>query len=91
LLKAQCKLEFKKLITEKKYYVFVAGNGKTNDKPAAGATTISGSDSSATVVAISLSADTYQLGAWLFEGTNPDIVRPSLTFWKGLSVEVKIT
>jgi hypothetical protein len=90
-LKAQCSLSFGGLDSNKKYFVYVAGNGKTNSKPAVGATTISGTDSSATVIILTLLTDNYQLGAWVFDGTNPDIVRTALTFWKGIPVEVQIT
>jgi hypothetical protein len=90
-LKAQCTVGTKNLDTSKKYYVYVAGSGKTNNKPAAGATTIYGGDTSATVVVLTLLVDTYQLGAWVFEGTNPDVIRPALTFWRGSPVEIYIS
>lgn len=89
-LTAQCNLEVKNLGTNKKYYLLVAGGGKENIKPAIGATTITGGEEKFTVVVLTLVGDTYQLGAWLFEGTNPDIIRSALTFWTGDPVEVKI-
>jgi hypothetical protein len=89
-LKAQCNLSISGLDSAKKYFVYVAGNSKGGDKPATGATIISGSDSPVTVIVLGLSGDTYQLGAWVFEGTNPDVMKPSLNFWSGNPIEVQM-
>ena len=90
-LKAQCSLSISGLDSTKKYFVYVAGNLKDFDQPASGATIISGSDSPVTVIVLSLYPGTYQLGAWVFEGTNPDVIKPSLTFWAGSPVEVQMS
>ena len=82
-LKAQCGLGFEDLEEDKKYFVYVAGSKKDGNDPAVGATTISGSDESTTVVVLSLREDIYRLGAWLFEGSEPDVIKSSLHFWDG--------
>jgi hypothetical protein len=79
------------LDSTKNYFIYVAGNNKDGNKFAAGSTSIPGNSTSTTVIALALQADTYQLGAWVFEGTNPDTMRPALTFWKGNPVDVIIT
>lgn len=76
---------------DNKYYVYVAGSGINQNMPAAGSTTIYGNEVMTTVVVLTLIEDTYQLGAWVFEGTNPDTVRPALAFWQGAPVEIYIS
>jgi len=87
-LKAQCTVGTSNLNSSKKYYAYVAGSGKGNSNPAVGATVFPGTSKSVTIVVLTLKADTYQLGAWLFEGTNPDVIKPALAFWAGTPVEV---
>jgi len=69
----------------------VAGNGVSNDNPTIGSTITPGSSNSITVVVLSLASGKYKLGAWIFEGTNPDVMKPALDFWSGTPVEVQFS
>ena len=90
-LKAQCTVEIEGLNSTKEYHVFVAGGGKTKYKLVSGATNIFGYDESVIVGVSCAQSDTYQLGAWVFEGTDQDVIRPALIFWRNDPVEIHIS
>jgi hypothetical protein len=90
-LKAQCTVKVSGLESIKNYYIYVGGDGTTTNKPSAGATITPGTDKPITIVVLALINDTYRLGAFVFEGTNPDVIRPALMFWIGSPVEIYIS
>ncbi len=88
-LKAQCNLKFSGLDSDKIYSIYVGGNKVDEDVYAAGITVFSNSNQ-ATVIVVAPKEGGYQLGAWLFEGSTPDITQPALTFWEGDPIDIEI-
>lgn len=89
-LKAQCTLKLNGIQMDKIYSMYVGGSKKNKQVYASGVTVFSNVDE-VTVIVVAPEEGTYQLGAWLFEGSAPDITQPALAFWQGDPVEVTFT
>ena len=86
----QCNVEIDNLDQNKNYSIYVGGRGE-KDKPAKGSKIISGSTNTAIIDVLAEVEDTYKLGIWVFEGADPDIIKPSKAAWQGNPVEIVVS